>query len=168
MLLKSKSNIKLFCAGFDQLGVQFVEPRRSLEKYFRLPTFRSGSTLLLTPQKLGALRASVEGILRSRAPHLSEEFIIRGIGYKFRFYRSREEAFLSFRLGYAHRILFPLALVGSFMTNKRYDFVLSSRQPSQFRQVAEALRGLRPSHPYKGKGLKYDRAPLVLKVGKVR
>jgi hypothetical protein len=98
------------------------------------------------------------------------EFIIRGIGYRYRFHRSNAQKSLFFKIGYGHRVLFSLSAMKNitFRNNRRYDFVLSSMNKGALKQFAEQVRLIKPSDAYKGKGIKYYHAPLKLKIGKVR
>jgi hypothetical protein len=99
------------------------------------------------------------------------EFIIRGIGYRYRYHRSNKVNSLFFKIGYGHKILFSLSSMKNevtFRNNRRYDFVLSGMNKGILKQFAEQIRAIKPTDAYKGKGIKYYHAPLKLKVGKVR
>jgi large subunit ribosomal protein L6 len=98
------------------------------------------------------------------------EFIIRGIGYRYRFHRFKKQNSLYFKIGYGHKVLFLLYYepLISFRSNKRYDFVLSSMNKAKLKSFAQQIRLIKPTDPYKGKGIKYYQDLLKLKVGKVR
>jgi hypothetical protein len=99
------------------------------------------------------------------------EFIIRGIGYRYRYHKSNKINSLFFKIGYGHKILFSLSSMKNeitFRNNRRYDFVLSSVNKGALKQFAEQIRTIKPTDAYKGKGIKYYHTPLKLKVGKVR
>lgn len=154
--------------GFCQVGWRQPGPLGGRLRVFSMPgALFLPRGILASLRAVGAFRSQLSAQLRHYQGWY-EELIIRGIGYKYRFFRHHRRNYLSFRLGYSHRILFPLRWDYTFAANKRYDFLVTSRHAKHFRWTVEALRNLRPSDPYKGKGFKYDSAPLVLKVGKVR
>ena len=130
-----------------------------------------GDHLFLTSR---AEMASLYGEILSKYDWLSggffHEFIIRGIGYRYRYHKSHGVKSLLFKIGYGHRILFPLSNMKNitFRNNRRYDFVLSGMHKGKLKEFAEQIRFIKPSDPYKGKGIKYYHTPLKLKVGKVR
>jgi large subunit ribosomal protein L6 len=98
------------------------------------------------------------------------EFIIRGIGYRYRYHRANNKNSLLFKIGYGHKVLFLLSSMPDirFRNNRRYDFVLTSLNKAKLRQFAEQVRLVKPIDAYKGKGIKYYHDLLKLKVGKVR
>jgi large subunit ribosomal protein L6 len=96
------------------------------------------------------------------------EFIIRGIGFKYKFFKKNGKFSLLFKLGFGHRVLYNLNQFVSFRSNRRFDFVLFSMDKSILRNFAENLLNIKRTDSYKGKGIKYYRLPLKLKVGKVR
>jgi len=124
--------------------------------------------MLLRPNHWFSIQNFFQQQTRGLARGHHAELIIRGIGLKFRFYRRNGQRHIAFRLGYAHRILYPVPPTVQFLANKRFDFLLHSLNQAQLRANSELVRSLRCSDIYKGKGIKYDAAPLVLKLGKVR
>jgi len=108
------------------------------------------------------------GRLNWLATGFFHEFIIRGIGYRYKFHRRQGLSALFFKIGYGHRILFPIPMEIDFRNNKRYDFIVAGFNKSVVKTFAEEVRNLKPTDAYKGKGIKYYQTPLKLKIGKVR
>ena len=110
----------------------------------------------------------INSILQGLARGFYFEFIIRGIGFKYRYFKKNNEYSLLFKLGYGHKVFFRLNNLVSFKNNKRFDFLISGFDKGLVKTFAESIRCIKETDDYKGKGIKYYRTPLKLKVGKVR
>jgi len=122
----------------------------------------------LTASAFLSFYSLLKSYLRSFNTGYFFEFIIRGIGYRYKFYKKQGKVYLSFRLGYSHRILFPFISSVKLLMNKRFDFIIFSFYKMYLKDYGEQLRFIRSVDSYKGKGIKYYDQPLRLKVGKVR
>jgi hypothetical protein len=98
------------------------------------------------------------------------DFIIRGKGYRFRFFQQNSNIWLLVKFGYSHRILFPLLSESllSFGSNKRYDFFLANQKFSYLGTYVNEIRRLNVADVYKAKGIRFYYSRLLLKAGKVR
>jgi hypothetical protein len=178
-----KENFKFTMVTSKQIFIELFGPFGSIKKLY----FLKENNFLIEPKKIslsnlgfmdtiffsdlifyksffGLLKSAFLGLFRG----FYFEFIIRGIGFKYKFFKKNGAFSLLLKLGFGHRILYNLNPFVSFRSNKRFDFVLFSMDRSILKNFAENLLIIKPTDPYKGKGIKYYRLPLKLKVGKIR
>jgi len=128
----------------------------------------SNKLLFLTSSSFLSFRSILKTFINSLSGGYYFEFIIRGIGYRYKFHKKKNSLSLSFRLGYSHRILLPFLNSIKLLANKRFDFFIFSSFKHNLKNYGEQIRQIRQTDSYKGKGIKYYEQPLKLKVGKVR
>lgn len=154
-----------------QCYVTIIGPLGKISHFLRYGTnfLQSSNKLFFTSKKyyysfVGYLNSMLLGLVRG----FYFEFIIRGIGFKYRYFKKNNQYSLLFKLGYGHKVFFRLNDLVSFKNNKRFDFLISGFDKGMVKNFAEAIRVIKETDSYKGKGIKYYRTPLKLKVGKVR
>jgi large subunit ribosomal protein L6 len=122
------------------------------------------------PQDEGRLTRSYWGLARTLAANLvtgvSQGFTqvleLVGTGYKV---ESRGQS-LVFSLGYSNPVEFPLPKGITAKVEKANRIELHGADKEQLGQTVAVIRQLRPSDPYKGKGIKFAGQVLRRKVGK--
>ncbi len=122
------------------------------------------------PAYHGLARALAANCIKGVSEGFSKELDVVGIGYKV---DARPRA-VTFTLGYSHPIEFPLPEGISVKVEKQartiqnYVATLTISGPDKqlVGQVAADMRSLRRPDPYKGKGVRYTREYVRLKVGK--
>jgi ribosomal protein L6P/L9E len=166
-----KDAIFLKPMNLGQCYVTIVGPLGKISRFFKFGhnCVQRNNSLFFSEKKLhysfvGFLNATLLGLIRG----FYFEFIIRGIGFKYRYFKKNNEYSLLFKLGYGHKIFFKLNDLVFFKNNKRFDFLISGFDKGLVRNFAESIRNIKETDSYKGKGIKYYRVPLKLKVGKVR
>jgi ribosomal protein L6P/L9E len=175
-----KESFRINFISLKQIFIEFLGPYGSIKKLF----FIKENNFLIEPYNntanfdkfiffsnsgfyksfFGLINSTFLGLFRG----FYFEFIIRGIGFKYKFFKKNGKFSLLFKLGFGHRVLYNLNQFVSFRSNRRFDFVLFSMDKSILRNFAENLLNIKRTDSYKGKGIKYYRLPLKLKVGKVR
>jgi large subunit ribosomal protein L6 len=122
------------------------------------------------PAYHGLARALAANCIHGVSNGFTKELDLVGIGYKV---DARPKA-VTLTLGYSHPIEFPLPPGISIKVEKQSRTIqnyvatiaISGADKQMVGQVAADLRSLRRPDPYKGKGLRYVRETIKLKVGK--
>src|SRR6185437_15174887 len=97
------------------------------------------------------------------------KFMIRGISYKFKFYKKLKFIYLNLRLGYNYKVFFKInSAFLKFKFTKIYDYSISSYVKELSANYSKLLQIIHEVDIYKSKGIKYYYAPLILKIGKIR
>lgn len=123
---------------------------------------RSGDTK--AEQELhGLTRSMISNMINGVSQGYQKVLDIVGVGYKAQV--SSDKIILS--LGYSHVAEFQLPEgVKASLDPKQTQITLTGIDKQQLGQVAASLRALRPPDAYKGKGIRYNRERIKLKVGK--
>ena len=122
------------------------------------------------PAYHGLARALAANCVLGVSNGFTKELDLVGIGYKV---EAKPKA-VTLTLGYSHPIEFPLPPGISIKVEKQSRTIqnyvttiaISGADKQMVGQVAADLRSLRRPDPYKGKGLRYVRETIKLKVGK--
>ena len=141
---------------FEVSGNQLVAHRDSDEKPY--------------PAYHGLARALAANAIRGVSEGFSKQLDIVGIGFKV---DARPKA-ITVSLGYSHPIEFPIPEGISIKVEKQQrtiqnyvsTLIISGADKQLVGQVASDIRALRKPDPYKGKGVRYDKEVVRLKVGK--
>jgi len=168
--LKKNRCFDLRSLGPGQWWLQLTGPLGSIEETLtpRSIVMTNQGIFFATVSSLGSFLSRPRGSYQGLATGFYHELILRGIGYRYRFHRRGSVTSLSFKIGLGHRVLLPLKNSCHLRTNRRFDILLFGAAKAELRAYAETLRAIRPTDPYKGKGIKHYATPLKLKVGKVR
>jgi ribosomal protein L6P/L9E len=179
IIYKEKKPILLIKqSGFNQFFYSILGPLGYFEKYINLdaiPMAIFNKEFLVnfffnTKQAYTIHRNIFFNLFYDLATGYFLEFIIRGIGYRYKFYKRLNKYNLVFKIGYSHKIFFELPNIKlfNFFGNKRFDFFVFSFSKSVLSMISENIRQIKVTDPYKGKGIKQYNLPLRLKVGKIR
>jgi large subunit ribosomal protein L6 len=122
------------------------------------------------PAYHGLARALAANCLHGVSNGFTKELDLVGIGYKV----DAKPKAVTLTLGYSHPIEFPLPPGITIKVEKQSRTIqnyvatitISGADKQMVGQVAADLRSLRRPDPYKGKGLRYVREVIKLKVGK--
>jgi large subunit ribosomal protein L6 len=141
---------------FEKQGDELKATRSSNEKPY--------------PAYHGLARALAANAIRGVTDGFSKELDLVGIGYKV----DAKPKFVTFTLGYSHPIEFPIppgiAVKVEKQTKPIKDYVatltISGADKQLVGQVAADIRAMRKPDPYKGKGIRYAKEVVRLKVGK--
>ena len=122
------------------------------------------------PAYHGLARALAANCIHGVSNGFTKELDLVGIGYKV----DAKPKAVTLTLGYSHPIEFPLPPGISIKVEKQIRTIqnyvatinISGADKQMVGQVAADLRSLRRPDPYKGKGLRYIRETIKLKVGK--
>jgi large subunit ribosomal protein L6 len=122
------------------------------------------------PAYHGLARALAANCIRGVSEGFSKDLDVIGIGFKV----DARPRSVTFTLGYSHPIEFPLPEGISVKVEKQprtiqnYIATLTVSGPDRqlVGQVAADMRSLRRPDPYKGKGIRYAKEVVRLKVGK--
>jgi len=168
--LKKNRCLDLRSLGPNQWWLQLTGPLGSTEEILTpRPILTTNCGIFFAAaDSLGSFLSRPRGSYQGLATGFYHELILRGIGYRYRFHRRAGATCLSFKIGLGHRVLLPLRNSCHLRTNRRFDILLFGAAKAELRSYAETLRAIRPTDPYKGKGIKHYATPLRLKVGKIR
>jgi len=141
---------------FEQKGDELVAHRESDER--PLPAYH------------GLARAMAANAVLGVSQGFSKELDIVGIGYKV----DAKPKSVTFSLGYSHPIEFPLPAGISARVEKQArtiqnyvaTLIIAGADKQLVGQVAADIRALRQPDAYKGKGVRYAKETIRLKVGK--
>ena len=141
---------------FEQKGDELVAVRQSDEKPY--------------PAYHGLARAMAANSVRGVTEGFSKQLDVVGIGFKA---DARPKA-VTLVLGYSHPIEFPIPEGITIKSEKQQraiqnyvtTLIISGSDKQLVGQVAADLRNLRRPDPYKGKGVRYAKEFVKLKVGK--
>jgi large subunit ribosomal protein L6 len=122
------------------------------------------------PALHGLARALAANCVKGVSDGFSKELDVVGIGYKV----DAKPRAVTFTLGYSHPIEFPLPEGITVKVEKQprtiqnyvATLTISGADKQLVGQVAADMRSLRRPDPYKGKGVRYTREHVRLKVGK--
>jgi large subunit ribosomal protein L6 len=122
------------------------------------------------PAYHGLARALAANCIRGVTDGFSKELDIVGIGFKV----DAKPKAVTLSLGYSHPIEFPLPKGISAKVDKQTRTIqnyvatltISGADRQLVGQVAADIRALRKPDPYKGKGVRYSKETVRLKVGK--
>src|SRR5262252_4946601 len=112
----------------------------------------------------GLARALVNNAVEGVTKGWTRELEIVGIGYRA---EMKGKTTVVFNLGYSHPIEYPLPTgVEAVVDPKQTKVALTGIDRQKVGQVAAEMRALRPTDPYKNKGVRYAGERLKKKVGK--
>ncbi len=141
---------------FEIKGNQVVAYRDSEEKPY--------------PAYHGLARALAANAIKGVSEGFSKELDLVGIGYKV----DAKPKSVTLTLGYSHPIEFPVPEGIAIKVEKQQrtiqnyvaTLIISGADKQLVGQVAADIRALRRPDPYKGKGIRYTKEVVRLKVGK--
>ncbi len=141
---------------FELKGNELIAYRSSEEKPF--------------PAYHGLARALAASAIKGVSEGFSKELDLIGIGYKVDAKPKR----VTLTLGYSHPIEFPIPEGIAIKVEKQQrtiqnyvaTLIISGSDKQLVGQVAADIRGLRRPDAYKGKGIRYTKEVVRLKVGK--
>lgn len=109
---------------------------------------------------LSILNKHIYGVLKGFSVKLN----IIGVGYK----AFLEESNLILKLGFSHNICYkiPQNIKIKIGTQKTVTLIIFGNDFQQVNQIAAEIRALKPTEPYKGKGIKYVNEIIKKKEGK--
>ncbi|MBI4482565.1 MAG: 50S ribosomal protein L6 [Acidobacteria bacterium] len=118
----------------------------------------------------GLMRTLAANAIRGVTQGFRKELDLVGIGYK----ADAKGKWLLLTLGYSHPVEFPVPPDIQIAVEKQTKplqnyiatIIVTGPDKQKVGQVAADIRGLRPPDPYKGKGIRYAKEAVRLKVGK--
>lgn len=111
----------------------------------------------------GLIRSLINNMVTGVSKGFQRVLIIEGTGYRAR----KEGQSLVLSLGYSHPVTFPLPEgIQAEIDQKQTKIVVTGIDKQLVGQVAANIRMQRPPDSYKGKGIRYEKEQLRLKVGK--
>jgi len=111
----------------------------------------------------GLTRSLVNNMVVGVGTGFQKKLIVEGVGYRV----SVEGASLTLNVGYSNPVNFKLPDgVSATMVDKTSTVMLESIDKELLGLTAAKVREIRKPEPYKGKGIRYEDAHIVRKVGK--
>ena len=110
----------------------------------------------------GLARSLVANAVEGVTAGFTKKLEIVGVGYR----AEASGRMVKLNLGYSHPIEFPVPQGIEVKTPSPTLIEVSGADRQVVGQVAAELRGLRPTEPYKGKGIKYEGEHVRRKAGK--
>jgi large subunit ribosomal protein L6 len=110
----------------------------------------------------GLARSLVANMVEGVTAGFTKKLEIVGVGYR----AEASGSTVRLNLGYSHPIVYPVPKGIEVKTPSPTVIEISGADRQLVGQVAAELRGMRPTEPYKGKGIKYEGEYVRRKAGK--
>ncbi len=110
----------------------------------------------------GTIRQNIEQAVVGVSQGFKKQLSFEGVGYR----AQVEGKILKLSLGYSHDILFPIPEGLSISLGAERTIIVEGHDKQRVGEVASRIRALRPTEPYKGKGVRYSGAFVYRKEGK--
>lgn len=126
-----------------------------------LPMAKSERGLSAAKPLWGTYSSHVQNMIKGAAEGFTKELIVEGIGFK----AAVVGESLNLELGFSHPIKMPIP-AGVKVTVERGNMTMKGSDIEVLGQFAASVRALKPTEPYKGKGIRYVGEHILRKQGK--
>lgn len=110
----------------------------------------------------GLSRTLIHNMVEGVTNGFSKTLEIQGVGYR----AAKQGKNINFTLGFSHPVVMEPPAGITFDVPQPNKIVVSGSDKEKVGAVAAEIRNLRPSEPYKGKGIRYEGEHVRRKVGK--
>ena len=110
----------------------------------------------------GTMRSLAANAVQGVSEGMSRTLDLKGVGFR----AAVKESNIEMNLGFSHPVVFPIPEGVTVQCPSQTEIVLTSCDKQLLGQTASNIRRLRPTEPYKGKGISYRGQFIRTKEGK--